>query len=549
MTASSSSSSPPISPPSLLQSSFSSTADTRNVEPPPTPHTPPRGRSRYPSSLAHDGLRVPLHRRGTSNTYERLEDLLKEAGYKETRVFTPETERHREYEREHGEGRETGGRARSGVDTVVGFLAGLVLGQGDGQRTDMKGPQSDRVSQATLVGSSAHRHRAAIDISPTVRASSSRARGTLGHPLRPSGVTDSGRLSDVPVSPARAYLRHMASAPNIPRRRLLRAHTPIPVAKKSTTSLKDGFRAQSTPPPPMPPSWLETVARAVLGFPGARIGGRNDTDSRALPVHPPEQSRSEHSSQATSRSGTVRGCGRTRAKHPASALEDVTARLRGRSTPSLPTSSDLLQPPTFLAMRSEVSIGQVDKINVVCRSAPASRSSSLARRKPGSDSLATSVLGNFSTGSVRRKGKAHQTTSVNPWPKSGKDLADRGPSLSVRLEDDSSTLHPPGERDYDSSEDEDEDEVDLSKLLVHPRRQQSIKSLRRHLERTFKSRGAGAGVSATALDDGGRMRRGSVNDGDWGVLVVPGPERDSRTSQRRRAIPASWTQRSGGSRR
>ena len=382
-------------------------------------------------------------------------------------------------------------------------------------------------------------------LGPTVRASSSRARGALGYPLRPSRVTDSGRSSDVPQSPARAYLRHMASTPNIPRRRLLRGHTPIPASKKSTTSLKDGLRAQSTPPPPMPPSWLETVARAVLGFPGARIGGCNDTDSHAQPVHPPEQSRSEHSSQPTSRSGTIRGYGRMRAKRPASALQDAAARLRGRSTPSLPTSLDPLQPPTFLAMRSEVSIGPVDKTNVVCRSAPASRSSSLAKRKPGSDSLATNSLGNFSTGSVRGKGKAHQSGSRSPWPKSGKDLADRGPSLSVRLEDDSSALQPPGEIDnYDSSEDEDEDEVDLSKLLVHPRRQQSIKSLRRHLERTFKSRGAD--VAATTSDDRGRMRRGSVNDGDWGVLVVPGSE---RSCQRRRAIPVSWTQRSGGSRR
>ncbi|KZP07226.1 hypothetical protein FIBSPDRAFT_875820, partial [Athelia psychrophila] len=37
--------------------------------------------------------RAPLHRRGTSKTYERMEDLLREAGYKETQVFTPETER------------------------------------------------------------------------------------------------------------------------------------------------------------------------------------------------------------------------------------------------------------------------------------------------------------------------------------------------------------------------------------------------------------------------------------------------------------------------
>lgn len=156
------SSSASASPPSL-QSSFSSTAE--NVEPPPTPCTPPRGRSRYPSSLAHDGLRVPLHRRGTSKTYERLEDLLKEAGYKETRVFTPETERHRELEQDHGDGRQTDGKLRNGVETVVGFLAGLVLGQADEQPTDLKAPGGDRVGQATLVSPLIHQHRPALDIS------------------------------------------------------------------------------------------------------------------------------------------------------------------------------------------------------------------------------------------------------------------------------------------------------------------------------------------------------------------------------------------------
>jgi hypothetical protein len=158
--ATSSSSSPSISPPSLLQSSFSSTTDT-----PPTPHTPPRGRPRYPSSLAHDGLRVPLHRRGTSKTYERLEDLLKEAGYKETRVFTPETERHRGHELVHGEAKQNDGKLRNGVDAVVGLLAGLVHGQAHGQPTDPRGPGSDRVGHATLVPPPTHKHGTALDIS------------------------------------------------------------------------------------------------------------------------------------------------------------------------------------------------------------------------------------------------------------------------------------------------------------------------------------------------------------------------------------------------
>lgn len=155
-----SSPSPSVSPPSLLQSSLSSSADTQ-----PTPHTPPRGRSRYPSSLANEGLRVPLHRRGTSKTYERLEDLLKEAGYKETRVFTPETERHRGNVRVHGEARQSDGKLKNGVDAVVGLLAGLVLGQPHGQPANLKTPRGDRIGPAAVISSPTAMHRTSLDIS------------------------------------------------------------------------------------------------------------------------------------------------------------------------------------------------------------------------------------------------------------------------------------------------------------------------------------------------------------------------------------------------
>ena len=63
------------------------------------PVTPPRPStsSRYPTHLSRRVPpsssavgRPPLHHRGTSHMYETLEDLLREAGYKETRIFTPE---------------------------------------------------------------------------------------------------------------------------------------------------------------------------------------------------------------------------------------------------------------------------------------------------------------------------------------------------------------------------------------------------------------------------------------------------------------------------
>ena len=67
-------------------------------------------------------VRVPLHRRGTSNIYERLEAFLKEAGYKETRGSTPEGER----AEEDGVTQFKRHNRISGTSAVVGFLAGLM---------------------------------------------------------------------------------------------------------------------------------------------------------------------------------------------------------------------------------------------------------------------------------------------------------------------------------------------------------------------------------------------------------------------------------------
>ena len=399
-----------------------------------------------------------------------------------------------------------------------------------------------------------------------MRASSSQTQGVQDRAFISSGQTDSIHPPDFHASPARAYLRHIASAPNIPRRRPLGERIPTAVARKSATSLKDDHRTQHSHLPPMPTSWLETVARAVLNFPGARMGGPNGAPSQSSLLPSSGRSRFGHSSLPSSRSGTVRGRGRPNWNQATSPLEDTIARLRGRSTPSLPTSPNSLQPPTLVAMRSHVSPGQVVRVNVVCRSAPASRSSSVVGREPGSDSPASASFGNLSSGSVRGRGRASQFMGRKRRRNNQERLADSGPSLRGRVEG-GFILHSPGDSDdYDSSsegEDEDEDEVDLSKLLVHTRRQRSIKSLRRHLERAPKPRDGdddsshgnetwtlrGGDDSATASESGGRIRRGSVNDGDWGVLLAPGTGRDSRSLHRRRGIPGSWAQQSGSSRR
>ena len=99
------------------------------------PTTPNRSRNAYPSELSRtDEHRVPLHRRGTSRQYERLEDLLREAGFKETRVFTPENER-REAAKADARGRlkqqldgstPVGSQGRKGTGGMFGFLASFV---------------------------------------------------------------------------------------------------------------------------------------------------------------------------------------------------------------------------------------------------------------------------------------------------------------------------------------------------------------------------------------------------------------------------------------
>ena len=83
--------------------------------------------ARYPARLTRgEPGRVPLHRRGTSRTYERLEDLLRENGYKETKIFSPESDRIESSEHDPKDGR--AGSMRAGVGAVVDFLTGLMPG-------------------------------------------------------------------------------------------------------------------------------------------------------------------------------------------------------------------------------------------------------------------------------------------------------------------------------------------------------------------------------------------------------------------------------------
>lgn len=150
-----------------------------------------------------------------------------------------------------------------------------------------------------------------------------------------------------------------------------------------------------------------------------------------------------------------------------------------------------------LGAKATSSVGVVVKTNVVCRSAPVSRETSRVRvdrgssvrRGPGND-----------TGTVRGKGGSKGRSLLLGSRKAGggrkgsRKSKDTLPSLSTRVEDyDFDVWGRPqnpsfdlDDGDYSADEDgeeSEEGELDLARLLVDPKRQHSIQSLRKHLDR------------------------------------------------------------------
>lgn len=401
---------------------------------------------------------VPLHRRGTSRKYERMEDLLREAGYKETRIFTPperpdvEPEADDKTVRDHDS--QSGG--------VLGFIAGLVSRSASVTRSHSPTAELDYSPPASPSPLARKLSRGFMTSTPPptstlptppTSASSFEANGRRNMRKIHDLQTNSHALSPPPLrrpnstyseaSRAKAYLRHMVSAPNIQPQR--------PQRVKSNDSSR----------PPMPRAWLETVARAVLfGGQDAHIGG----PTIALPgsCSPPSRQRLGHSQSIKS----------TR--------RIVAPLCPGRTAPP----------------RTEVSLTRV-----VCRSAPASRSTSLSASRSGRLSIKGSQSNLDQRGRTSQpkgevppslartraendgwawrrvdRGVGHMQLSdawgVDPDPEEERDhTLNAEPSQDITLSDDE-------EAEGDSGE------LDLSRLLAAPpppKRQASIRSLRRHL--------------------------------------------------------------------
>ncbi|KAI0635255.1 hypothetical protein C8Q77DRAFT_692536 [Trametes polyzona] len=525
---------------------------------PNQPSTPVRGRttSRYPSNLSKgEPGRVPLHRRGTSNTYETMEDLLRDHGYKETRVFTPEAERIQAMADEERKQRSSW-RIK---DLLTGWISSADVNEPASDELDRNAPEMSQGSSSHVSSArpsspgSPLGHKRALQqrkathqtpSSPTHSASSA----TLSSMM--SGSSDGRTVSyqhiqrrihhHLPdlhpqpsstslrtyaqVSAARGYLRHMASAPNMP--------------KRSAPTTRDASIDRSSsllhaPEPPMPTSWIETVTKAVMKSAdlGAHIGG---------PLSRPVSRQSLRGPRATKENRAAV------ANHPAR-----PARAQGRSVSGLPPGSALYM------QRSQTAPSAVSTTHVVCRSAPGSRSASRVGERNGG-----------AAGSVRGARRNLQDRAR----RGSKGVhADRVPSLAAtRVESEAWSMQWVNGRrvplllgiddlsrdtdDVDYDDDDDEGELDLARLLVPARRQYSIQSLRRHLHNSRTPQPSSLGVDHAWEDEEdiptrGRHRRSETEDADayphaWGTL----PSLGRTDTKRRRGLPGAWAGIAGSSR-
>lgn len=593
---------------------------------PSAPVTPPRGRTmaRYPESLG----RVPLHRRGTSKTYERLEDLLREAGYRETRVFTPEAEQSTRNSLGKQEGR-LNGSIRGGVGAVVGFLTGLVSRnssvcreaatsgevstpttsrQAEGQVSSAPSSPPPRVQQlnglpntsntsstTSLSGYSQNlsteslhitvqrmRINSALGSAESIHPSTGTARHIVqphqsSHALphhsryhlmqqqRPSLHRQPSKLGQSHVPTSHAYLRHMASAPDIQplikrpssSEISLRSHQRLQATHgrhRGTQQHRRVFRPNDREfvsnyeckreakdqlsQPPLPRNWLESVTRAILS--GAGTTPMSDTASARTVA-------TQKSSSAVSAHSTLQSKG------------------------PRPTRKPSLLRPEVQGQKAKICEVQVHHAVVVCRSAPTSRTTSPVR---------TSIIDKHPHIRSNRLNQSRRT-SKQPDSRSrqkGKDKdTETVPSLAkTRVENDGWEIQHRylggwgmdtrgNESPSDDDDDDDDDELGLDRLLVPPRRQHSVRSLRKHLQprrNEAASSTVAGGSDRSSLLSSGRSRPDWWNQ-SWGTSggrewtagdggedeegyrhVFSGYESGTagRSNRRRRGLPGSWAQ-------
>ncbi|KAF5329209.1 hypothetical protein D9611_013226 [Ephemerocybe angulata] len=500
--------------PSEAQSPTSATSPASYASSSPTePSTPPTSRTTR-SRTRDDSGRVPLHRRGRSKTYETFEDIFAEEGLEPTRIATPDVEA----------GDAKSGEKHSGMGAVVDFFSQFLPTTNnvspDEVQTDSSAPSFPPTPSTTTDSYEESTPR------PSRIANRSRDNTYQGYALpdRPSQMTlrepssalrqprphyPEGHVVHPRPSRAKLHLRHIASnasmAPSRPSstpaqirpsfsiRRRTRDEDDDPSIFLTQRGAGDGEEDHMNYQPPLPPSWLESVARAVLF--GGHIGGPSNPE--AGPSQPPPQPPQK----------------RPTAPHPLRASRSTLSQKnpsssRTRTGLSDQTNVPLAPPPLFAMLergRAGRSESEVTRTRVTCRSAPGSRATSPRRGENGRG-----------RGERRRNGKkldsdrvpslARTQTEDDAWnngqgrPSTANDVRNHYLNGASRMEAEVPDAHVSSEE-----EDEPEGELDLAQMLVHPRRQDSIRSLRKHLN------GAGEGRSSRGLSSA-RTARSPLND-------------------------------------
>jgi len=460
-----------------------------------------------------------------------MEDLLREAGYKETRVFTPEAERFpADGDIRKGNAEGGGLSVKESVGAVVGFLAGLVPGQSKQNvgttpsadldqevysgRLHTPSPLAHKVGQSNSSSLRSKKFTIAPNPPPTP-GDLGPSSGSSGDPRQghtTPGGTNPGpdqrslrsQVSVARLQPSQSaaynYLRHMASTPSIQRRR----------------SDEDASIVDLTEPvhPPLPAAWRDNVMAAM--------NMKSSISTGALI----ERHRTLSRPKSTRTLGTRDSRKNTR--------EQVHER-RGRT---ITRERSSLAPPQIHTPRLP-SPGAVAMINVTCKSAPGSRSASSVRGAFRGGLLDISQLDN----AFRDKGKAIRRPSGR--------MRSQVPSLVVTgIEGDdwggadseggNAPLHGKQELAHDE-DDDDEGELDLAKMLLHPKRHQSIQSLRQHLQKDTnfsqaRKRSGASGMEHWTPDEDTEddyfspHRRASRDKSSW----------SRRSARRRNKIPDDW---------
>ena len=451
--------------------------------PAPNPHnvppqTPERGRTRtrrYPPYLSHqvdsEGKPRPLlHRRGTSHMYETLEDLLKEAGYKETRIFTPEMER-REAAQENARKRDIGAVGGAVVKMFSTWMSRKSVPDLGGDAPPPSCPPSPLAHRGRPpLSNLATQHlqplpRSSNPLLTPLPPNSSKspvvAPQNQQHSLtRPPLASSSSTLTTTtafPNSRAHLALRHAASTPQIDKRRVRTQPRPSRLSK-----------AQA---PPLPSTWLESLSAALL-------------NPRMTPPSSPSA-----------------------AAHPSKSIAHPS-KLTVHSS----------RTPTSVA---------VTITNVVCRSAPSSRSSS-AVRPPSSRKNKARVPVPVPT--LAQTCVCEEQAAATAWP----------PYSPHHLpHDDASALLP--------VDDDEDDELNLTMMLIPSKRQHSIRSLRSVLQHHHSIPSPAS--AAQAREEYERIMRRRINESeeDEGETEAEGEGHwdsgeflTAKIKRRRSNLPRQW---------